>query len=101
MEVNCQPSLFLFCCILELACLRLTWHGAAKDLQPHAQRAVPALGDDSNVTSQHWLGQLVHHWSVLIVVRKEQLDVTEKRDLGRLQRRHTHTLPVRRRVIYY
>lgn len=91
MEVNSQPSLFLFCYILQKsACLQLTWHGAAEDLQPHAQSAVPALRDDSNVTSQHWLSQLVHHWSVLIAVCKEQLDETEQRGLRRLQRRHTH-----------
>lgn len=59
-------------------CLRLTCLGAAEDLQPHTQRAVPTLRDDSHVTGQHGHGQLVHHWSVLIAVPKEQLDETEK-----------------------
>lgn len=58
--------------------MQFTWQGAAEDLQPHAQRAVPALRDDANVTSQNGFGKLVHHWSVLITVCKEQLDETEK-----------------------
>lgn len=79
MQSNCHLPLFLFGRVLDFpACLQLTWHRTAEDLQPHAQGAVPALGDDSNVTSQHWLSQLVHHWSVLITVCKEQLDKTEK-----------------------
>lgn len=59
-------------------CLRLTRQGAAEDLQPHAQGAVPALRDDPDVTGDHGLRQLVHHWSVLIAVSKEQLDDGEK-----------------------
>lgn len=82
MELNCQLPLFLFRRHPDSsACLQLTWYRAAKDLQPHAQGAVPALGDYSNVSSQHGLGQLVHHWSVLITVGKEKLDKTEKGDL--------------------
>ena len=53
--------------------LSLTVHGAAEDLQPHTQRAVPALRNDSDVPGQYGLCQLVHHWNVLITVSKEQL----------------------------
>lgn len=55
-------------------CVKFTRHGAAKDLQPHTQRAIPALGDDPDVAGQHRLCQLIHHWSVRITVSKEQLD---------------------------
>lgn len=59
-------------------CSRLTGQGTAKDLQPHTQRAVPALRDDSHVTGQYRLCQLVHHWSVFITVSEEQLGTREK-----------------------
>ena len=59
-------------------CVRLTRQGAAKHLQPHTQCAVPALRDDSDVAGHHRHCQLVHHWSVLITVSKEQLDRHER-----------------------
>lgn len=55
-------------------CLRLTRHGAAEDLQPHTQSAVPALRDDSDVAGQHGLCQLIHDRNILIIASKEQLD---------------------------
>lgn len=57
--------------------LSLTVYGAAENLQPHTQRAIPALRNDSDVTGQHGLRQLVHHWNVLITVSKEQLGQRE------------------------
>lgn len=53
--------------------VRLTGKGAPEDLQPHAKRSVPALRDDSDVTSHHRLSQPVHHRSVLVIVSKKQL----------------------------
>lgn len=54
----------------------LTRQRAAQDLQPHAQRAVPALRDDPDVASQHGLGEPVHDRSVFVVVSEEQLNET-------------------------
>lgn len=65
-------------CVSAFMRLRLTRHGAAQHLQPHTQRAVPALRDDSDVAGQHGLRQLVHHRSVLIAVSEEQLGEREK-----------------------
>lgn len=67
-------SLLLF--VVELgvgkgAGLRLTRKGAPQHLQSHAQRAIPALRDDSDITGHDRHGQLVHHWSVLVIVSKE------------------------------
>lgn len=61
---------------------RLTGEGAAQNLQPHAEGAVPALRDDSDVASDHGHSEPVHHWSVLITVCKEQLDIKVKRGVS-------------------
>lgn len=58
--------------------VRFTREGAAQNLQPHAERAVPALRDDSDVASHHGHGEPVHHGRFLITVCKEQLEIQVK-----------------------
>lgn len=66
------------CVCAQICFLRLTWQGATEKLQPHAQRAIPVLRDDSDVTGHHGLSQLVHHRSICVTVSKKQLDYRER-----------------------
>lgn len=48
--------------------------GAGKNLQPHAQSAVPALRQDSNISCNHGTGELDLHRSVFVDIAIEELE---------------------------